>query len=163
MEALLNALGELGAPLRDLVVALAGLILPWTPLIAWIAFWLFAVNWTRLREIFSLGGWIGVALIGAVMVLIWGSISPLAGGYHDFFGIRVTGTFVEKFIYVAGLFCIMFLCGALQLSGFAASCCPVEEPVLIAEDHGHGAEHHGGAHGHGDDHGAHAAPSHGHH
>lgn len=155
MDALLNAVEKLGGPVREVVIALAGLVLPWTPLLAWIAFWLFAVNWTRLRKIFSEGGWIGVVLIGAVMVLVWGSLAPLAGGYHDFFGIHVTNSFVEKFVYVAGLFCIMFLCGALQLSGFGTTCCPLEEPVLIADAHDHGGHAHGG-HEHGaGDHGGH--------
>jgi hypothetical protein len=151
MDALLDALAKLGDPIRESLVALAGLVLPWTPLLAWIAFWLFAVNWTRLHAIFSEGGWIGIVLIGAVMVLVWGGLAPLASGYHDFFGIHVTNTFVEKFIYVAGLFCIMFLCGALQLSGFAANCCPHEEPILIAESHdahGHGGHHGDGGHEH---------------
>jgi hypothetical protein len=82
------------------------------------------------------------------MVLVWGTVSP-GTGTSDFFGLHVSN-FVEKTVYVSGLFVIMFLAGALQLSGFGASCCPVNEPVLIAESHGHDA-----GHGHDSGHGGH--------
>jgi hypothetical protein len=77
--------------------------------------------------------------MGAIMVLVWGNISPGAGTF-DFFGLKISN-FVEKTVYVSGLFVIMFLAGALQLSGFCANCCPVNEPVLIADSHAHGSAH----------------------
>ncbi|MGE5193013.1 MAG: hypothetical protein ACM3U2_10965 [Deltaproteobacteria bacterium] len=153
MDALLKSLSEVGHSLWDLLGALFTVLLPWTPLAAWIVFWLFAVNWVRLRETLARGGWVGLVLIGAVMVLVWGSISPGAGTF-DFFGLHVSN-FVEKTVYVSGLYVIMFLAGALQLSGFGAGCCPVNEPILIAESHGHDAGHaHETSHapGHGEHH-----------
>ncbi len=151
MDALLKSLTEVGHSLWDLLAALLGVLLPWTPLAAWIIFWLFAVNWTRLRETLAKGGWVGLVLIGAVMVLVWGSIAP-GGGTFDFFGLHVSN-FVEKTVYVSGLYVIMFLAGALQLSGFGAACCPVNEPVQIAESHGHDTGHgHETGHGHGGHH-----------
>ena len=161
MEALLDALGQLGEPIRELVVALAGIVLPWMPLLAWIVFWLFAVNWLKLREIMAQGGWIGVALIGAVIVLVWGAVSPPLGGTNEIFGFPVSN-FVEKFVYVAGLFCIMFLAGALQLSGFTSNCCAFEEPVAADQDHADDGHGHGEAHG--TEHDTHATPTlHAHH
>lgn len=153
MQDLLTAILYFLGSAYDLVAALFALLLPWTPLAAWIVFWLFAVNWVKLREVFAKGGWIGLVLIGAVMVLVWGSVAP-GDGTFDFFGLKVSN-FVEKTVYVSGLFCIMFLAGALQLSGFCSECCQFEEPVLIADMHGHG-------HDHGHDHGHAAAPDHGH-
>ncbi len=68
---LFDSLGALFTALVDVLVSLVHLVLPWSPLIAWIAFWLFAVNWVKLRAVMLQGAWIGVVLIGLVMVLIW--------------------------------------------------------------------------------------------
>jgi len=43
----------------DVLIALIVLIGPWTPLIAWIAFWLLAVNWEKLYPVLAKGGAIG--------------------------------------------------------------------------------------------------------
>jgi hypothetical protein len=144
MHDLLEAISRVGLSFWELLLAVLAVLAPWTPLAAWIVFWLFAVNWIKLRETLAKGGWVGLVLLGAVMVLVWGSISPGSDAF-DFFGLRV-GNFVEKTVYVSGLFVMMFLAGALQLSGFCAACCQFEEPVLIAESHGHetGHSHHAG-------------------
>jgi len=142
MNALLEALTQLGHSLWDLLAAILTIVIPWTPLAAWIVFWLFAVNWVKLRETLAKGGWVGLVLIGAVMVLVWGSIAPGSGRFEFFyfFSLNVSN-FVEKTVYVSGLFVLMFLAGSLQLSGFCAGCCPFNEPILIAESHGHDAGH----------------------
>jgi hypothetical protein len=138
MEALLQALLQLASSFWTLLIALLVIVIPWAPLAAWVVFWLLAVNWVKLRETLARGGWIGVALIAAMAVLVWGSVTPGAGGF-DFFGLKVSN-FVEKTVYVSGLVCIMFLAGALQLSGFCSQWCRFEEPAL--------EEAHHDAHGH---------------
>lgn len=145
---LFDALLQLARSLFDLLLALVVLVRPWLPLLGWIALWLFAADWTRLREVLSRGGWVGVVLVAAVAVLVWGSVAPGSGSY-DFLGLKVSN-FVEKTVYVSGLVCIMFLAGALQLSGCCASWCQFEEPAPPAghDDH-HGADgggHQGAAH-----------------
>ena len=140
MNSLIDALAQFGKPTQDLISALVSILLPWTPLAAWIVFWTFGVNWVKLRESLAKGGWVGLVLIGAVTVLLWGTIAPASGAF-DFFGLKVS-PFVEKTVYVSGLYCIMFLAGALQLSGCCASCCQFSEPIQIAETHGNDA--HGG-------------------
>jgi hypothetical protein len=157
MNALLDAITQFSHSIWDLLAALFLVLLPWMPLAAWIVFWLLAVNWVKLRETLAKGGWVGLVLMGAIMVLVWGNISPGTGTF-DFFGLQIS-SFVEKTVYVSGLYVIMFLAGALQLSGFCANCCPVNEPILIAEsrghDAGHGQEHvsgHAADHSHGGHH-----------
>ncbi len=138
-----SPLNELWGSLVDLFVALWGiayslvqLVTPWTPLLAWVAFWLFAVNWVKLRQVLLQGAWTGVVLTGLVMVIVWGSISP---GNHELFGLHVSN-FVGKTVYVTMLFCIMFLCGSVQLAGFLPNCCRFAE-VGPAEDDHHATTH----------------------
>ena len=69
---LLDSLLQLVVALWGTVYALIVLVLQYVPLIAWVAFWLLAVNWVKFRQVLASGGWIGLVLIGFVMVLIWG-------------------------------------------------------------------------------------------
>ena len=67
---------QLFVALWDIFYSLAVLLLQYAPLIAWVAYWLLAVNWVKFREVLAGGGWIGVVLIGFIMVLIWGLVAP---------------------------------------------------------------------------------------
>jgi hypothetical protein len=140
---LLDSLVNLLEALLQVLAALAAAIAPWWPLIAWVAFWLLAVNWVRLRQTLLEGGWIGVVLTGLMMVLVWGVVAPPPDGTHHLLGLRVSN-FVGKTMYVTGLFVIMLLCGSVQLSG------AVDRYLNFAESE---PEPHGHDHGHGDDHG----------
>ncbi len=144
MSELLISLTDLVLAAWSLVKAVSGLLLPWLPLAVWIGFWLFAVNWTKLREVLiSKGGLLGLLLIGAVWVLIWGSVAPPATGTHYLLGLAVSN-FVGKLVYVTALYCLVFLCGSVQLSG----CCNQWCEVTMPDPHGHAG------HGH-DDHASH--------
>jgi hypothetical protein len=163
MDALVDLFFSLIDVLRSLfnvVVSLVRVIVPWLPLLAWIGFWTFAVNWAKAFPILRRGGLIGVFLLMFVSVLIWGSVAPPVGGEHFMFGLSVSN-YVGKFIYVTMLTCIALLCGSAQLSGAFGSLCEFpEEPE--GDHHGHGG-HGQDAHGH-DSHGhdAHGHDAHGH-
>ena len=119
MEALSNlvdSISQLFFSLVDIVSNLGALVLPWAPLIAWIAFWLLAVNWVKLRSIFLQGGWIGFLLMAFVMILVWGAVAPPPTGAHNLLGLKLSN-YVGKTVYVTFLFCIILLCGSVQLSG----------------------------------------------
>lgn len=128
MEALLDSVIQLLYALWILIGALADLLVPWIPLAAWIGYWLFAVDWVRLREIMLRGGAVGVVLIGLMAALVWGMVAPPAGGYHFLLGLQLSN-FVGKIVYVTGLLTIMFLCGSVQLAGCCAGWTPVQERV----------------------------------
>lgn len=115
-DSILNLIIALWNVARDLIV----LVLPWTPLVIWVAFWLLAVNWVKYRAVLIKGGIVGVILIGLVMILIWGLIAPPTEGFHNVFGLGLSN-FVGKAVYVTALFSIMFLCGSAQLSGACGS------------------------------------------
>lgn len=134
MSELLISLSDLIIAAWGLVKAVSGLLLPWFPLAVWIGFWLCAVNWIKLREVLiSKGGLLGVLLIGAVWILIWGVVAPPDSGSHFILGLTVSN-FVGKLVYVTALFCLMFLCGSVQLSG----CCNQWCEVTMPDPHAHG-------------------------
>jgi len=142
LQMLFDSISGLGHSLLALIAALLLVIIPWTPLAAWVFFWMFAVNWSKLRETIARGGWVGTVLIGVVAVLVWGNISPGTDSF-DFFGLHVSN-FVQKTVYVSGLMVIMFLAGAVQLSGCCATWMSFEQPILIAQAPAHTHDAHGG-------------------
>jgi len=113
---LLDSLIQLFQVLFDLVISLGGVILPWLPLIAWVAFWLLAVDWSKLRGQMVRGGFLAVILIGLMMILVWGTVAPPADGSHHMLGLKLSN-YVGKTVYVTMLLSVMFLCGSVQLSG----------------------------------------------
>lgn len=151
MLELIKSLTELLTASWHVVVSLLGLLLPWTPLVAWVAFWLLAVNWVKLREVMFKGGLIAVVLLGLTMVLVWGVVAPPALGSHHLFGLHVSN-FVGKTVYVTALLTIMFLCGSVQLSGACGNLAHFPEDTSDDHDHGHGHDDHGPSHGHDDSH-----------
>ena len=119
MQQLLPLVTQLLIDLWNLLAfLLQDVMLPNLPLLGWILFWLFAVNWARMRETLLSGAWIGLFLIGFTTIVTWAAIAPPVAGTHNIAGLSVSNV-VGKTVYVTMLFSIMFLCGAVQLSG----CC----------------------------------------
>jgi len=147
LENLLQAIGQLAGSLLDVIGAGLTVLGPWTPLLGWLAFWMFAVNWTRLRELLLKGGWIGVFLLAFLAILVWSQVAPHSGP-TDVQGLRVSPV-VEKTIYVSALVVLMFLAGSLQLSGFCPEWCQLAlAPPPVDDHHGHGHGHGHDSHGH---------------
>ncbi|MCB1103038.1 MAG: hypothetical protein KDL10_11775, partial [Kiritimatiellae bacterium] len=111
-------------------------VAPWAPLLAWIAFWLFAVSWRELYPVLMRGWFVGVILIGLMATLVWATVAPPADGFHRLFGLAVTNG-VGKIVYVTSLMIIAMLCGSVQLSGCCSTCCNFEEPEVEEISHGH--------------------------
>lgn len=167
MDAVINLIQSLVNvfwSLLDVVVAAVLVILPWLPLLAWVGFWSFAVNWSKAFPILRRGGLVGVLLLMLTAVLVWGAIAPPPEGKHVLFGLTVSN-YAGKFIYVSMLTCIALLCGSAQLSGSFGSLGQFPDEPEGDEHHGghgHGHDAHGhGGHGHGDGHGH--SDSHGQH
>ena len=139
--------------LLDVVVNLVRVILPWLPMLGWVGFWAFAVNWAKAFPILRRGGFIGVLLLMFVAVLVWAAVAPPENGKHLMLGLSVSNH-AGKFIYVTMLTCIALLCGSAQLSGSFGRL--GEFPEEPDDGHGHSSHGHGhSSHGHGpdDDHG----------
>ncbi|MCA9076167.1 MAG: hypothetical protein KDA93_14150 [Planctomycetaceae bacterium] len=129
LQQLLEALYEVG---KDLF----WLVLPLTPLILWIAFWLFGVNWVKLRSVLLSGGAIGVLLIMFMAILTWGMIAPPESGRHAMLGLSLSN-FVGKTVYVTALTVIALLCGSVQLAGLCGSLCNFDEEPAESTEHAH--------------------------
>lgn len=132
---LLYSLWNVVVAVANLLVALVLFLAPWTPLIAWIAFWLLAVNWRKFYPVLMRGGLVGVALIALMAVLVWSVVAPPAGGVHHLYGLELSNT-VGKTVYVTFLTVIAFMCGSVQVSG-AVNCCFPEETVEVAQEAHH--------------------------
>lgn len=135
-----DSLLQLVAAFWDVAKILFFLILPWIPLVAWVAFWALAVNWVKYRAVLLKGGWTGLVFVALMMILIWGLIAPPVEGVHYVFGLSLSN-FVGKTVYVTALFSIMFLCGSVQLSGACGSLVCFKHEDEEPADHGHAAAH----------------------
>ena len=113
---LLSSLINVFKSLADVVIALVNIIVPWLPLLGWIAYRSLAVNWVKSFDILRRGGFIGVFLMMFVAVIVWGAVAPPVDGVHTLFGLTVSN-YAGKFIYVTMLTCIALLCGSAQMSG----------------------------------------------
>jgi hypothetical protein len=136
MDAVFSSLLQLVTAVWQLLIALIFVVTPWTPLIGYLAFWLFAVDWVKFRLVLIRGGIIGVLLIVLMTTLVWGLIAPPVGDYHNIFGLQLSN-FVGKFVYVAALTVMMFLCGSVQLSGLCGSWAQFPEDAPADDHHGH--------------------------
>lgn len=137
MEALLELIQNIVAlfwSILDVIVALIKVVLPWLPLLAWVAFWTLAVNWVKAFDVLRRGGFIGVLLLMFAAVLVWGAVAPPVAGSHSMFGLTVSN-YAGKFIYVTMLTCIALLCGSAQMNGFAKGLVSFDESVEEAAAH----------------------------
>ncbi|MBD3675976.1 MAG: hypothetical protein HUJ26_20900 [Planctomycetaceae bacterium] len=136
MYALLESLIQLFWAVWSVLASIGLLILPVVPLLLWVGFWTFAVDWVKLRGFFIKGGWIGLLLLSLMAVLVWGVVAPPADGAHYILG-KELSNFVGKTVYVTGLVCIMLLSGSVQLAGVFGKQGAPQPPDSLEGDSGH--------------------------
>ena len=129
LDSIIEALGQIIFGLQQIVSSIASVVLtaPVLPVLCWTVFWLLAVDWIQLRQILLKGGLLGIMLVGFVMVIVWQQISP---GSQAVLGLELNG-YIEKLVYVTALLSLMFVCGAVQLTGCCTRWCAAE--VVEAE------------------------------
>lgn len=99
-----------GRLLRTAAVLLAPLL----PLLAWITFWLFAVDWRKLRPVLASGGWLPLAVVAV-------GLTAVAVAASDEAAVRELGPLTvsakaERIGWAAILVATMFYAGAAQIS-----------------------------------------------
>jgi hypothetical protein len=132
---ILRILLEVGARSGELVVAVGALVLQWSPLIIWLAWWTFAVNWRKTREWLRQGAWAPLVLLLLMIALVWSRLMPSS--------VTLAGVRLANFWWQLGAVTIIvgltFLCGVVQ---DALGCAPPEidldPPADGGEGHGHG-------------------------
>lgn len=135
---LLESLVALLTALYHVIAALVVTLAPLLPLLLWVVFWTFAVDWVKLRHYFLRGGWVALGLLMFVTILVWGVVAPPELGSHNMLGLTVSN-FVGKTVYVTAIAVITLLCGSVQLSGICGNLCrfddPTEEPAPANHAH----------------------------
>jgi hypothetical protein len=140
-----DTLGQLVTNLATLLGLLSTLAFRWALGIAWVAWWLFAVDWKKAWPVLARGAWAPVVLLVLVAALVWSRLDPSPTEPGDFWW-RLGG--------VSLLVAMALVCGWLQgVFGIR----PPEISVEPVVAHGAGHEHpvgtfHGHEFAHSDDH-----------
>jgi hypothetical protein len=74
---------ELWEPLTQLVINLVKVLgilaewfLLWAPAVAWVAWWLWGVNWTKTWPVLRSGAWVPLILGMLMIALVWSQLAP---------------------------------------------------------------------------------------
>ncbi len=118
----------------ELAVQLLLLAMHWSLLIAWVAWWLLGVNWTRVWPALARGAWVPLALLIVVSALVWSRIAP-----SDFtLGFITLPNFWWQLGAVGMLSALAFFCGWLQgLCHWAPPEINLDPPAHAPAAHGH--------------------------
>jgi hypothetical protein len=125
---LLEALGKMG-------VELLALGLQWSLLLAWVAWWLWGVNWKKAWPVLARGAWAPAVLLLLVSALVWSRLTPSEG---SFLGLITVPNFWWQLGAVGLLAALTLFCGWLQgVMDWAPAEISLEPPAPTAH-HGHG-------------------------
>jgi hypothetical protein len=128
---LLSLAQNLGA----LAVEILQLALAWALLIAWLAWWLLAVDWKKTWPVLAGGAWAPVALLLFIAALVWSRLAPQC----PWAGFEHLPTFWWQLGAVAIVAALTLFCGWLQgVFGWTPAEISLEPPPPPAGDgHGH--------------------------
>jgi hypothetical protein len=109
------------------------------PVLLWMGFWLFAVNWHKVWPTLRVGAWAPFVLLIVITAIAWSSLSPAPCTCMGFMSLP---NFWWQLYAVCGLAALALFAGWLQgVLGYSPVEVPVESPAHHAEDHGHGGHH----------------------
>jgi hypothetical protein len=137
---MVESLVRLLAALRDVGVQLWAVLLPLLPVLLWIVYWLFAVDWRKVWPVLARGAWAPVVLLLLVVAAAWSRIAP---SNCDCLGFVTITNFWWQLGSVSTLAAVALFSGWLQgYMGWAPPEYAVEPPPG-GHDHGdHGHGHH---------------------
>lgn len=72
----LAQLGDLVQQLWSLLRLLWGLLLPLLPVLLWMGFWLFVVDWRKVWPALTQGAWAPCVLLGVIAAAVWSRLDP---------------------------------------------------------------------------------------
>lgn len=130
---ILDTLWKLIITLGELGVQLVQLGLSWSLLLAWIAWWLWGVNWEKAWPALRQGGWAPLVLIMFVAAFAWSRIAP---GPCDCLGFMKVPNFYWQLGAVSLLVAVTLLCGWLQsYLGWTPAEINLDPPAPAHDDH----------------------------
>ncbi len=131
-----HTLVQLVASLLTLIVEIGALALSNALLIAWVAWWLFGVDWSKAWGVLAKGGWAVVVLLTVIAALAWASLAP---GTFDGWGSVPIPNFWWQLGAATLIVLLALFCGWLQgVLGWAPAEINLEPPAVAhAEHHGH--------------------------
>jgi hypothetical protein len=130
-------LANLAGDLLFLCLYLVVVLLRWSPVIVWVAWWLWAVDWRQLGPALARGAWAPLVLLAIITAIVWSALFPGQ--------MTVAGLLLPHFwghLAVVGLAAaVAGLCGWLQVQrGWG----PPEVVLEPAAGHGEAHVHHDG-------------------
>jgi hypothetical protein len=130
---LLNTLVQLFVVLGTLLWEILALLAPWTLLIAWLAWWLWAVNWKRTWVVLAGGAWAPVVLVMLLAARVWASLAP---GEVSVFGFWIVPNGWWQLGALSLVVSLTLLCGWLQITlGWGPPEINLEPPAPAAAAH----------------------------
>lgn len=126
--------------LWTLVVHLLAVAMYGSLLIAWVAWWLWGVNWTKLWPVLARGAWVPAVLLMVVASLVWSRLDP---SDCSCLGFVVIANFWWQLGATALLAAVTLFCGWLQgLLHWAPAEIDLNPPAHADTGHGHAHAHH---------------------
>jgi hypothetical protein len=114
---------------------LAHILVRLLPIVAFVAWCLWAIDWRKAWPILAAGGWVALVLIGGMAAAVWAFVFPAP---HVLFGSVVVPNGLWHLAAVASLICLALFCGWLQgRLGWYPPEISFAQPPADAHDHGH--------------------------
>jgi hypothetical protein len=133
---LLQTLQELVIVLGRLLSELLQPILASSLLIAWLAWWLWGVNWTKTWRVLAQGAWAPVVLLMIASALVWSQMAP---SDCSCLGLVTVANFWWQLGAVGLLVAVTLLCGWLQgVFGWAPAEVSLDPPATAPFHDGQG-------------------------
>jgi hypothetical protein len=105
-------------------------------LMAWVIWWLWAVNWTKAWAALAQGAWVGLVLLVLLASMVWSHIDPSPWIVS---GIGSVSSSWACLSIVCGMTALALFCGWLQgVMGWTPAEVELEPAEEHALDHGHG-------------------------
>jgi hypothetical protein len=111
LAGILQNLWHIVLSLGELSVQLLALLMHASLLIAWVAWWLCGVNWSKAWPVLARGAWVPLVLLMVISALVWSRISP---SECECLGFASVQNFWWQLGAIGLLAAVTFLCGWLQ-------------------------------------------------
>jgi hypothetical protein len=130
---ILQTLWRIVIDLRTLAVEVLALGLHWALLLAWLAWWLWGVNWKKVWPVLAQGAWAPLLLLIILAAMTWSCLDPVP---CNCLGFVTLPNFWWQLLGVSLLAGLTLLCGWLQgVFGWEPAEVSLDPPAPAASEH----------------------------